>query len=235
MIRAVVKDGTRPEPLPPETRTVGQVVAEAMRLYGRRFWHSLALGVGPAALELGRIELPRPVRELFVLGAGPLLLSASHVGAPLLAREERRGRVALPLTVGVPAFVPLVVSRLYVSPAIYLFSLAWFALLALAVPAVLVEGRGVAAAYPRAVRLARADYVHALGAVAALAIVIVVSLVALLVLLTGFGDQGGRTAAFLALLVLSPVFFLGAALLYDDQAARERLRGARALGGEPTR
>ena len=224
-----MRDATRPPPLPPETRTVGQVVAEAIRLYGRRFWPSLALGVGPAALELGRLELERPARELFVLGAGPLLLSASYVGATLLAREERRGPVALALVLGVPAFVPLVVSRLYVFPGIYLLALAWFALVALAVPAVLVEGRGVSGAFARAVRLARADYVHALGAVAALAIVIVVSLVALLVLLTGFGDQGGRTAAFLALLVLSPLFFLGVALLYDDQAARAALRA----GEEP--
>ena len=30
-----------PPPLPPETRTVGQLVAESIRLYGARFWPSL--------------------------------------------------------------------------------------------------------------------------------------------------------------------------------------------------
>ena len=34
-----------PPPLPPETRPVGQLIAESMRLYGRRFWPSLALGL----------------------------------------------------------------------------------------------------------------------------------------------------------------------------------------------
>ena len=39
-------------------------------------------------------------------------------------------------------------------------------------------------------------------------------------LLQGFADNSERAAAFLAGLVLSPVLFMGAALLYVDQAAR---------------
>ena len=39
-------------------------------------------------------------------------------------------------------------------------------------------------------------------------------------LLQGFADNSERAASFLAGLVLSPVLFLGAALLYVDQAAR---------------
>ena len=34
-----------PPPLPPERRTVGQLVAESIRLYGLSFWKALALGV----------------------------------------------------------------------------------------------------------------------------------------------------------------------------------------------
>jgi hypothetical protein len=34
-----------PPPLPPETRTVGQLIAETLKLYGAKFWPSLALGV----------------------------------------------------------------------------------------------------------------------------------------------------------------------------------------------
>ena len=41
-------------------------------------------------------------------------------------------------------------------------------------------------------------------------------------LLQGFADNSERAAAFLAGLVLSPVLFLGAALLYVDQAATGR-------------
>ena len=213
-----------PPALPPETRTVGQVVAEAIRLYGRRFWPSLALGVAPAALEVGRATLDRPERDAFVIGAGPLLLSASLVGATVVAAPERRGRAALALLAGMPAFVPIAVSRVYVFPGIYLAALAWFALVGLAVPAALVEGRGGADVFGRAVRLARADYVHALGAVATLTITIVLTLFVLAFLLAGFGDQAQPAAALIAFLVLSPLFFLGTALLYYDQEARERLR-----------
>ena len=39
--------GPLPPPLPPETRTVGQLVAETIRLYGSRFLPVLALGLKP--------------------------------------------------------------------------------------------------------------------------------------------------------------------------------------------
>src|SRR5581483_4053533 len=39
-----------PPPLPPERRTVGQLVAETIRFYGRHFWRSLLLGLGPAVI-----------------------------------------------------------------------------------------------------------------------------------------------------------------------------------------
>jgi uncharacterized membrane protein len=38
--------------------------------------------------------------------------------------------------------------------------------------------------------------------------------------LRGFGDAAASVALFLASVVLSPVLFVGAALLYVDQAAR---------------
>jgi hypothetical protein len=46
-------------------------------------------------------------------------------------------------------------------------------------------------------------------------------------LLQGVGESTVRVAAFLALLVLSPVFLLGAGLLYVDQAARVRSTSAK--------
>ena len=46
-----------PPPLPPATRTVGQVVAEAIRLYGRRLRPALPLGLPLAAAD----TLPRLV------------------------------------------------------------------------------------------------------------------------------------------------------------------------------
>ena len=41
-----------PPPAPPETRTAGQLVAETMRLYGRRFWGAVGLGVPPTLLGI---------------------------------------------------------------------------------------------------------------------------------------------------------------------------------------
>lgn len=216
---------TLPEPLPPAERTVGQLVAESIRLYGRRFWPSLALGFGPAALGVVTAALSGSARGVVAIAGGPLLLSASYVGGSVLALEPERTarRLGLAFLVGIPAFVPLVVSRVVIFPGIYLLAIAWFAAVGLAVPAALVERRGALAAFRRALVLARADVVHALGAVATLMIGIVVASLALFVLLAAFGEAGGPVAAFVSLLVLSPLFFLGAALLYVDQAARVRL------------
>lgn len=209
-----------PPPLPPAERTVGQLVAEAIRLYGRRFWATVALGVGPAAFVAGAVGLEGYVRALFVLVAGPVLLSATYALAVAVAADVERARLPVAIAVGVPAFFPFALSRVFVFAGAYLLAFAWFALLGLAVPSVLIERRGALDAVRRGVALARADFVHALGSVAALAIVIVVCLFMLFFLLAGFGDQAAPAAALIAVLVLGPLFFLGAALLYFDQAAR---------------
>ena len=210
-----------PPALPPETRTVGQLVAEAIRLYGARFWPSLALGIGPALLGVAAAELHGVVRDVLVLAAGPFVLAASYAGAVALVRPIGRGRyVAVALAVGYVAFLPVAVSRLWIFPGIYLVALAWLALVGLAVPAALVERRGYADALRRGVQLARADYVHALGSLATLAITIFLTGLVIFFSLREGSGQALRVAAVLALLVLSPVFVLGAAVLYVDQAAR---------------
>ena len=210
-----------PPPLPPETRTVGQLVAEALRLYGARFWPSLALGIGPALLGTAAAELDGAVRALVVVGAGPVLLSASYAGAVALLRPIGRGRyVAVALGVGFIAFLPLCVSRLWIFPGIYLLVLGWLAFVGLGVPAALVERRGFADSLRRGTELARADYVHALGSLATLVITIFLTGLVLFFALREASDQALRVAGLLALLVLAPVFMLGAAVLYVDQAAR---------------
>jgi hypothetical protein len=209
-----------PPPLPPAERPVGQLVAEAIRLYGRTFWRALALGVLPSMFVLGLLVLDGLARTVFAIAAGPPLLSASYTGAVALAAEERRGSLAAAFVAGLPAFVPFTLSRVTAFLGAVLFAFVWFALVGLAVPAVVVEGRGVVDAWRRGIALARADFVHALGSVATLAIVIVVCLFLLFFLLAGFGEQTLPGAALLAVLVLGPLFFLGAALLYFDQAAR---------------
>src|SRR5437867_1356186 len=83
-----------------------------------------------------------------------------------------------------------------------------------------VERLPFRATFTRAVRLARADYTHALGALAAVVIVFGVTKIMLILLLHGTADAAERIALFLADLVLSPLLFLVPALLYFDQAAR---------------
>jgi hypothetical protein len=210
-----------PPPLPPETRTVGQLVAESLKLYAARFWPSLALGIGPAVVGVADAELEGPARFAVVLVAGPLLLAGSYAGAVALVRPIGRGRtVPVALAVGFIAFFPLCLSRLWIFPGIYLVALGWLAFVGLGVPAALVERRGFADSIRRGVELARADYVHALGSLATLAITIFLTGLVLLFALRELSDQALRIAAFLAFLVLAPVFLLGSAVLYVDQAAR---------------
>jgi hypothetical protein len=210
-----------PAPLPPERRTIGQVVAEAIRLYGARFWPSLALGIGPGLLGIAAAELHGASRVAVVVGVGPLVLASSYAGAVALLRPIARGKyLAVALAVGYLAFLPVCVSRLWIFPGIYLVALAWLALIGLSVPAALLERRGYADALRRGVQLARADYLHALGSLATLAITIFLTGLVIFFSLRQGSGQALRIAAALALVVLAPVFVLGAAVLYVDQEAR---------------
>jgi hypothetical protein len=209
-----------PAALPPETRTVGQLVAETIKLYGADFWRVLPLGLPLAALDwlaYGRSSLGQ---TLLLWAFGPLL-TAAFVWASALATHtslERRSALTS-FVVGLIVFVPFpVLLRLWVLPG-----LALFALVGLAVPAALVERLGVVAALRRGLQLGRAHAVHALGGLATLVIVYGVSRAALLVLLHSQGDQAVRVATFLADVVLAPLIFLGAGLLYVDQRARVTL------------
>lgn len=212
-----------PPPLPPESRTVGQLVAEAIRLYGRRFWRSLPLGLSLATIDQISAGEPRLVQALVLLAGAPLM-TASYIGACALAGSTPvdRGRLLRAFAAGVLVFLPFP----FLIVAFVLPGLAWLALVGLTVPVILFEGRPVRAALRRATELARADYVHALGSLAALSIAFFLARLALFFLLRGQGEQTGRIALFLADLVLSPILFLGAALLYFDQAARVGRRRA---------
>ena len=87
-------------------------------------------------------------------------------------------------------------------------------------PVLVVENGPVGAAFARAWRLARADFVHAIGTLFILAVLVVLSQSVLVFVLRGFGNAGISAALFLASVVLSPLLFVGTALLYVDQAAR---------------
>jgi hypothetical protein len=201
----------------PETRTVGQLVAETIRLYRARFFPSLLLGIVVAVFNQLAIRQATEIQATLLLIAAPFFTLA-YIGACVIASETRPTRPAF-LTawaVGVVVFLPVgMLVWIFILPA-----LAWLAFMGLAVPVALLQHRGIRDALREARRLAVADYVHALGALSTLVIVYVISRSALLFLLHGQADNTLRTASFLADLVLSPLLFLGSALLYFDQEAR---------------
>jgi hypothetical protein len=205
-----------PPPLPPAERTVGQLVAEAIRLYGRRFWPSLALGIAPAVLNVLVRVLDHWITVIVIPTVGGLVLAASYLGAVAIA-AARPVRVLPALVAGTLVFAPFpFLVTIFVLPG-----LAWLAALGLVVPVLALEQRGLADGFRRAFALARADFVHALGSLATLAIVVFLTQSMLFFVLRGFGDQALAAASFIASLVVSPLLFLGSALLYYDQAARQ--------------
>ena len=202
-----------PPPLPPAERTVGQVVAETIRAYGERFWGALPLGIPVALVDQLSVRQAPGVQMLVYWAAAPLFVGA-YIRACMLVLGARPNRTAI--AVAVLIYLPFPALRaFFILPGI-----AWFAFIGLAVPAALVERRGLRDSLERGRRLGTADYVHALGSLAALVVVVGIAGNTLSALLHTQGDNGQRVAVALSDLVLSPMLFLGAALLYLDQAAR---------------
>jgi hypothetical protein len=202
-----------PVALPPGERTVGQLVAETIRAYGASFWRALPLGVPFAAATQIGLGHSVNVQTVALVALAPLVALAFVLACRLvLGGRVTPTAYVVALLVFLP--VPFLV-QLYVLPA-----LAWLALFGLGVPAAMAEGLGFRDALARGRQLAGADYVHALGSLCALALVVVVSELTLIVLLRTQGDNGARAAHALADFVLTPLLYLGGALLYVDQAAR---------------
>jgi hypothetical protein len=202
-----------PAPLPPGERTVGQLVAETIRAYGAHFWRALPLGIPLAISTQLSLGHDANVQTLVLFAFAPLV-AAAYLWACRLVHGVRPTATAFGCAVLVFAPVPCLV-RLLVLPAV-----AWLALFGLAVPAAMVERLGFRTALERGRQLGVADFVHALGSLAALVIVVGISELTLISLLRSQGDNGQRLAHALADLVLSPLLYLGGALLYLDQAAR---------------
>jgi len=202
-----------PPPLPPGERTVGQLVAETIRAYGDRFWRVLPLGIPVVVVDQMSVRQPPGVQMLVYWAAAPLFIAA-YLRACGLVLGARVNRTAILLAVLV--YLPFPALRaLFILPGI-----AWFAFIGLAVPGAMVEGLTFRDALVRGRQLGLADYVHALGSLAALVVVVGVAGNTLSALLHTQGDNGQRVAVAVSDLVLSPMLFIGAALLYRDQAAR---------------
>ena len=210
-----------PPPLPPETRTVGQLVAETIRLYGAHFWRVLPLGLPLAAID--QFASGRPLRtQIELIWAGAPFLTAAYVAASALAGRVRptARSATVALVTGLIVFLPAAALK----GRFELLSVAWLALFGLVVPVAVIERTGFRETFLRARSLATADYVHALGSLATLTIVFFLSQLLLSQLLQSQGDNAQRVAVFAGDVVVSPLLLLGAALLYFDQAARRAAR-----------
>jgi hypothetical protein len=208
----------RPAALPPAERTIGQLVAESIQFYGAHFWACLVLGVPAATIAVAFTQVSHRTALLLAPTVSAAIISATFVYASTLVLEAsppRRSLVAAWL-IGWLVFAPVP----FLVLAFIVPGLLWLAALGLVVPVLVTEDVRLRAAFSRAWRLARADFVHAVGSLFTLAVVVLLSQSVLVFVLRGFGDAADSVALFLASVVLSPLLFIGAALLYVDQAAR---------------
>ena len=202
-----------PPPLPPEQRTIGQLIAEAIRAYGQNFWRCLPLGMPLAIGDQLGAHHGRNVQMLIFWALTPGFVAA-YAWACRVVLGVKPTRTAIAIAVLV--YLPFPALRaLFLIPG-----LAWFAFIGLAVPAAMVAGTGFRDSLIRGRQLGIADYAHALGSMCALVVVVGIAANVLGALLRSESDTGLRVAVFLSDLVLSPLLYLGSALLYVDQAAR---------------
>jgi hypothetical protein len=206
-----------PAPLPPAERTVGQLVAESIRLYGRHFLRALPLGVGVAAINQLTVDVSRLVVGGVLLAAAPAF-SAAYAYASQLEAEQPVPRRSWLIAIAAGSLVFVPAALLF--PWFALAAVLWLGLVGLAVPAAMHEGTSFTASLRRGLELGRADYLHAAGSLATLVILFFLMRVGLALLLESQADNTVRTAIFLSDTVLAPLLFLGGAILYVDQKAR---------------
>jgi hypothetical protein len=209
---------------------LGELLSETVRIYTARPWAAIGLGV----VEGGAFLLTRATPDLLdalvlaaafaiIYGAAARLVSGdtfmeawAQVGlrAPTL--------VVLTFVVAVPAVIALQYLFLLVIGAL------WLALVGFSIPVAMLERDPevtnpfdrIAYSLLRSIRLARAEYLHALGVIAALLMIYLLIGIVLGVALVGFADNGEVIAAALVQVVLAPFFFLGLSILYFEQRAR---------------
>jgi len=206
------------------------VIAETIRLYGDRFWPSIALGISPAALFAIVRPLPTVLQLPVAAGAGSVLMTASYIGACVIVAGRAPGRALWnAFIVGfliwpTVALLPLLFAAsgsvwiTLIGP--FLPILLWLAYVGLAVPAAVIERLDYRHARARGIERARTGYVQVLGTLVTLVITYHLTAGVLFLLLHGTSDLELSIAGFVATLVISPMIFLGSALVYFDQVGR---------------
>ncbi len=210
-----------PPPLPPELRTVGQLVAETIRLYGRHFVPALPLGIFVGVINQLTAGISRAGVGLVLVVAAPVFAAGYAYATRIATGAQVPLRSwAVAIVVGSLVFVPAAL----LFPWFALAGVLWLALCGLAVPAALLERAPFSDSLRRGLALGRVDYVHAAGSLATLVILFFLTRLGLALLLESQADNTVRTAIFLSDTVLAPLLFLGGTVLYGDQDARLRSR-----------
>ncbi len=239
-LAAEVHDGSlefRDVSPPDRPLPLGELLSETVRIYGARPWAAIGLG----AVEGGAFLLARAAPGLLEVLVLALAFTATYAAAARLVSGDTFAEAWA--QVGVRAPTLLVLTFVVAVPAVialqYLFLLVigalWTALMGFSIPVAMLERDPdvknafdrIAYSLLRSIRLARAEYLHALGVIAALIMINVVLGFALGVALVGFADNGDVVAAVLVRVVLAPFLFLGLSVLYYEQRARAAVSSAR--------
>ena len=215
--RYPAKGEPTPPPLPPASRTVGQVVAEAIALYQANVAGAIALGLPVAAVDQLIADQSLGVRVATLVAASPAF-SLAYAAAAAMAQDARPPLRTWLVAVGVGVVTFLPAAALFGWFAIA--AILWLGIAGHAVPAAMAERLGPVVALRRTVELGRADYVHAAGSFATLALLFGLTRLAMGLLLSSQADATVRVSIFLADVVVSPLLYLGAAIVYVDLAAR---------------
>jgi len=222
---------------PDRPLALGELISETVRIYTQRPWAAVGLGLVQGGAHLLAALTPDLLDVLVVALASTAIFAAAarlvsgDTVAEAWAQVGLRSPVLLVLTfvVTVPALIAIPIYYLLIIGAL------WVALMCFSIPVAMLERDPdlknafdrIAYSLVRSIRLARAEYLHALGVVAALLMIYLVVGAALGAALIGFAENGMLVAAVLVRAVLAPFFFLGLSVLYFEQRARAAVSSPR--------
>lgn len=212
---------------------MGEVIATAVRLYGRRPVAYVAIGALSVAPQLLLSVAPLAVTIVVVGLAFVVALAVTTV----LADDEPLRTVPQRLLPSVPVVLALglAVGVPYALPSWYaifmLIAVIWLSLIGTAVPAAVLDDPDgpvlvrIVTALRRSSTFSVNGLMHALAVVFALLVITGLFTALVGVALNSFGDQTATAAFFVARAVMIPLLYLGLAVLYADQWARHHEPG----------
>jgi hypothetical protein len=215
---------------PDRPLTLGELLSEAVRLYSVHPGAALGLGL----VEGGAFLLARLTPDLFDVLIIALAFTGIYGAAARLVHGDTFAEAWAQVFVRAPTLLVLtfVVAVPVVIAIPFLFLLVvgalWIALMGFAIPVAMLERDPevknsfdrIAYSLLRSIRLARVEYLHALGVIAALLVIYLLLGIVLAQALVGFAENGEVIAAAIVQVVLAPFFFLGLSVLYFEQRAR---------------